>query len=142
MKDSFEQERERMGAVTEFAGKTGPIWLERLEPELSKLPRGTFVVINCITGEYVTGGTMVEATDAFEQRFEKTIGWVHEIGGVFFSEAVLAELAGRVDVRERPLVRACGWPTKIEAILGTRLLSPHRLEIDFGRRLVNIETHQ
>jgi len=84
MDDDFEKRRLHLRAVTEFAGKAGPALLEKLLPELSKLPTGTVVAINCVTGEYVTGKELSEASDAFESRFGKTVGWIHEIGGGFF----------------------------------------------------------
>jgi hypothetical protein len=84
MSNDLEKRREHLRAVTEFAGKTGPIWIEQLEPELSTFPKGTFIVVNCVTGEYVTGATLSEATEKFEQRFGRTVGYVHEIGGGFF----------------------------------------------------------
>jgi hypothetical protein len=68
----------------EFADKTGPAWIEQLEPEVSRLPKGTFVVVNCVTGEYVTGTTLRQALDNFDQRFGGTVGHVHEVGGGFF----------------------------------------------------------
>jgi hypothetical protein len=84
MHDDFEKRRSHLRAVTEFAGKTGPAWVEELEPEFSKLPTGTVVAINCVTGEYVTGTGLSEARGAFERRFGKTVGWIHEVGGGFF----------------------------------------------------------
>jgi len=84
MDDDFEKRRSHMRAVTEFAGKTGPIWVQEFESEFSKLPKGTVVAINCVTGEYVTGTGLSEASDAFEKRFGKTVGWIHEVGGGFF----------------------------------------------------------
>jgi len=84
MDDDFEKRRLHLCAVTEFAGRTGPAWVEKFEPELSKLPVGTVVAINCVTGEYVTGKGLSEASDAFESRFGKTVGWIHEVGGGFF----------------------------------------------------------
>jgi predicted aspartyl protease len=48
----------------------------------------------------------------------------------------------RIEVLVSTAERArAALPDEPVAILGTRLLSPHRLEIDFGRRLVNIEAH-
>jgi hypothetical protein len=81
--DYFEKRRSHMHAVTEFASKTGPAWVEEFKSDLSKLPKGTVVAINCVTGEYVTGPGLSEASDTFEKRFGKTVGWLHEIGGGF-----------------------------------------------------------
>ena len=62
MNDDFEKRRSHMHAVTEFAAKTGPAWVEEFKSELSKLPTGTVVAINCVTGEYVTGTGLSEAS--------------------------------------------------------------------------------
>jgi hypothetical protein len=74
----------RMKAQTEFAAEHGEAWLRRLEGQLAGLPKGTIVVINCRTGEYVLGPTRLKAADEFERRFGKEIGYVHEIGGGIF----------------------------------------------------------
>src|SRR6516164_10452000 len=79
MDNDFEKRRSHMHAVTEFAAKTAPAWVEEFKSELSKLPTGTVVAINCVTGEYVTGTGLSEASEAFERRFGKTVGWIHEI---------------------------------------------------------------
>jgi hypothetical protein len=76
--------RARMKAQTEYAQKHGEAWLRRLEEKFAGLPKGTIVVINCRTGEYVLGPTRLKAGDEFERRFGKEIGYVHEIGGGIF----------------------------------------------------------
>jgi hypothetical protein len=73
--------RARIKAQTEFAQKHGATWLRRLDGEFADLPKGTIVIINCRTGEYVLGSTRPGAADEFERRFGKEIGFVHEIGG-------------------------------------------------------------
>jgi hypothetical protein len=84
MNDAFEPQRLHLQSVTEFAAKAGPAWVEQLKPQLAELSKGTVVAINCETGEYVTGAGLSEARGAFERRFGKTVGWMHEIGGGFF----------------------------------------------------------
>jgi hypothetical protein len=84
MNDDLEALRERLRTTGELARDKGEVWVEKLGPELSALPKGTVVAINCATGEYVLGKTRLEAADAFEKRFGKTLGWVHEVGGGVF----------------------------------------------------------
>jgi len=80
----LEERRARMKARHEYTQEHGEAWVKRLEPELAKLPQLTFVVINCRTGEYVTGSTLREAADEFESRFTTDLGFAHQIGGGFF----------------------------------------------------------
>jgi hypothetical protein len=84
MDETFDKQRVHLHAVTEFAARAGPRWIEGMGPELAKLPKGTVVAINCETGEYVIGKGISEASDAFEKRFGRATGWMHEIGGGFF----------------------------------------------------------
>lgn len=69
-----------------YARAEGERWLTALEPELSKLTKGTVIVINVATGEYETGQNQHEALRAYHARFgfNQTIGWVHEIGREIF----------------------------------------------------------
>jgi hypothetical protein len=76
--------RARMQAQHEIAEKYGDAWVKQLEPELARLPKYTFVVINCRTGEYVVGSTLVEVTDEYERRFKGDVGYAHQVGGGFF----------------------------------------------------------
>jgi hypothetical protein len=78
--------RARMKAQNDYAGEHGEAWVKRLENEFARLPKGTHVAINCRTGEYVLGGTALEAVDQFERRFGKgkEIGYMIEIGGGIF----------------------------------------------------------
>jgi len=80
----FEERPVSMDARHKYTQKHGEAWLKRLEPELAKLPKLTVVVINCRTGEYVTGATLREAADKFESRFATDLGFAHQIGGGFF----------------------------------------------------------
>jgi hypothetical protein len=84
MSDDLQGLRERLRAAGEIARDKGEAWLERLEPEFSTLPQGTVVVINCMTGEYVTGATRLAALRQFQQQFGQTAGLMHEIGGGIF----------------------------------------------------------
>jgi len=76
--------RSRLKAQREIAEKHGGAWVQRLEPELACLPEYTFVVINCRTGEYVSGQNLVDVTNEYERRFKGDVGYVHQIGGGFF----------------------------------------------------------
>jgi hypothetical protein len=84
MNDDLQELGERLRVRGELAREKGEAWVEKLGPELATLPKGTVVAINCATGEYVLGNTRLEAADAFEQRFGRTSGWIHEIGGGVF----------------------------------------------------------
>lgn len=80
----LEELRARLEARHATAEKYGEPWVRRLEPEFAKFPKGTFVVINCRTGEYVTGSTLLDAADEFERRFKDDLGYAHQVGGGFF----------------------------------------------------------
>ncbi len=83
--DSDRDERlARMREAAEISGRQGEAWLEKLKPELDHLPNGTVVVINCATGEYITGETRLDALHKFQGRFGNVAGWMHEIGGGIF----------------------------------------------------------
>jgi len=83
--DSDRDERlARMREAAEISGRQGEAWLEKLKPEPDHLPNGTVVVINCATGEYITGETRLDALHKFQGRFGNVAGWMHEIGGGIF----------------------------------------------------------
>jgi hypothetical protein len=65
-------------------GVENEAWLKELESELEKLPSGTILVINCESGEYVTGETHIDAIHRFQREYQNARGWMHEIGGGFF----------------------------------------------------------
>jgi len=73
-----------MRAQHAIAEERGEAWVRQLEPQFAGMPKGTVVVINCSTGEYVIGPTLREAADEFERRFAKDVGYAHEIGGGVF----------------------------------------------------------
>ncbi|MFM2422719.1 MAG: hypothetical protein RL291_1249 [Pseudomonadota bacterium] len=55
--------------------------IARFVPHAASLPRGTVIVLNCETGDYVSAATEAEALDTFGARF----GWgvscvVHVVG--------------------------------------------------------------
>ena len=69
------------GSISE----AGDRWLQQLELELSKLAETTVVVINVLTGEYITAATRLGGLDRFEERFGKSApGFMHEIGRPVF----------------------------------------------------------
>ena len=78
--------RARMKAQNEYAGERGEKWVKHYDEEFKRLPKGTIVVINCRTGEYVTAPTRLEADDEYERRFgkRKDVGYMFEIGGITF----------------------------------------------------------
>jgi hypothetical protein len=78
------ERRARMRAENQYAGDMGEAWAKRHEDEFARLPKGTHVVINCGTGEYVVGPTSLTAIDEFERRFGKVLGYTIEIGGSAF----------------------------------------------------------
>ena len=55
----------------------GTVHLARLACEVRALalPRGSYVVIEVQTGQYVTGPSRLEARTAFKVRFPNTTGW-------------------------------------------------------------------
>ena len=80
--DDPEIRRER----SEFAHRQGEYWTKVHAEALSKLPDGTAVVINVVTGDIVTGHDWLAARTAFEQRFGKgtTISWSFVVGRPYF----------------------------------------------------------
>jgi len=65
----------------EFAMKCGEIHLERLAPELAALhlPKGSYVIVNVVTGEYVTAESRLEAARLFRELHSKQVGWAKRI---------------------------------------------------------------
>ena len=83
--DSLQGERlARRREELETTARLGRAWLERLQPQLEHLPKGTVVVVNCATGEYVTAESRISGIDKFQDRFGNVAGWLHEIGGGIF----------------------------------------------------------
>jgi hypothetical protein len=62
---------EHLAARAEMLGEEADRWKKHHAEELAKIPVGVTVIINLVTGEYVTGPTWHAARDAFEQRFGK-----------------------------------------------------------------------
>ena len=58
-------------------------WLRAFDLWLTSLPTGKVVVVDLLTGDFVTAWSRIEALDAFEKEFGsgRTVGWLHEIGG-------------------------------------------------------------
>ena len=68
-------------ARSAFTAEQGQLWLERKKSEIEALPKGTVVVIDIATGEYVTGKTWLEANPIFDQRFgTSALGFVYHVG--------------------------------------------------------------
>jgi len=69
-------------AEIDRVGERGEQWVRQYDQEFSRMPKGTHVIINCRTGEYVTGPTSLRAIDAYARRFgRKEPGYVIEVGG-------------------------------------------------------------
>ena len=80
------QDPEHLKARASFIGEEGERWRRHHADALSKLPEGTTVIINVVTGDYVTGSDWHAARDAFEQRFGvgKTLSWSYTVGRPLF----------------------------------------------------------
>ena len=68
---------EHQHARAKFVQEEGARWEHVHAAAFAKLPEGTAVVINIVTGEYVTGADCFEAREAFQQKFGKgrTMSW-------------------------------------------------------------------
>jgi hypothetical protein len=57
--------------------------LADLHPTIAELAPGTVIVIDLVTGAFVTAPSRSEGLDAFERRFGagQTMGWLHQVGG-------------------------------------------------------------
>jgi hypothetical protein len=74
----------RMHAQNEYAGERGKQWAKHYDEEFKRVPKGTAVVINCRTGEYVLSSIRRKAIDDFQKKFGKDAGYLIEIGGGTF----------------------------------------------------------
>ena len=79
-------DQERFEAQTEFAVREGERWRQQKRAELEGLSVGTVVMINVISGEYITAPSRIEAMDRFDQRFGRktTLGYSFEVGRPVF----------------------------------------------------------
>ena len=70
----------------DFAAQQGKYWTQVHAEALGKLPAGTTVIINVITGEYVTGAEWLATREAYEQKFGQgtTISWSFEVDRPIF----------------------------------------------------------
>jgi hypothetical protein len=76
-----DEDLEQARARSAFSATQGQIWVSRKRAELDALPKGTVVIIDVATGNYVTGKTWLEGHPLFEQRFGKSaLGFVHRVG--------------------------------------------------------------
>lgn len=64
----------------EFAARQGTYWAKVHADAFAKLSAGTTVIIEVVSGDYVTGATWHAAREAYDQRFGKgkTISWSFE----------------------------------------------------------------
>jgi hypothetical protein len=64
-----------------FTGEQGRLWLVKMQAEIAALAQGTVVVIDIVTGEYVTAKTWLEAHLVFTQRFgPSALGFTRHVG--------------------------------------------------------------
>jgi uncharacterized membrane-anchored protein len=64
-----------------FTSEQGQLWLAKKQAEIDALAKGTVVVIDIVTGDYVTAKTWLEAHPAFTQRFgSSALGFTHHVG--------------------------------------------------------------
>lgn len=58
-------------------------WLDACDHWLADLPKGKVIVVDLLTGDYVSASTRLLALVAFKKQFGqgKTVGWLHEVGG-------------------------------------------------------------
>jgi hypothetical protein len=65
----------------EDCGLQGERWIEKKRAEFDALPKGTVVIIDIVSGEFVTGKTLLEANPIFDQRFgSAAAGHVYRVG--------------------------------------------------------------
>ena len=64
----------------DFAAQQGAYWARVHADAFAKLAAGTTVIINVITGEYVTGAEWLATREAYERKFGqgKSISWSFE----------------------------------------------------------------
>ena len=68
-------------ACSAFTREQGERWVAKKKALLDALPKGTVVVIDIVTGEYVTAKTWLAAHPLFQQRFgSSALGFVYRAG--------------------------------------------------------------
>jgi hypothetical protein len=67
----------------DYVTKRAQAVLADLQSAIAGLAPGTVVVVDLVTGAFVTAPSRIEGLDAFEQRFGdgQTMGWLHQVGG-------------------------------------------------------------
>ena len=68
----------------EFVERKGKVFLKKLAGELKALglPRGGYVIVNVLTGDYVTGASRREAMVAYRSKYKGSPGWASRIEDV------------------------------------------------------------
>lgn len=76
--DELERRKAEVDANFAKAERLGKAQLERLARGIRalELPRGSYVIIEVDTGEYVTGPSRKEARLAFRARYPKALAWM------------------------------------------------------------------
>ena len=77
-----QQEKALKEALGDFAQRRGEIFFAQLRSDLGPdiHRRGKFIAIDALSGEYVFGGSIGDAMDAFEQKFGmKAVAWLVDL---------------------------------------------------------------
>jgi hypothetical protein len=66
-----------------FVDTVANYWMAEHRAEISRLAKGVVVVIDLVSGRYLTATSRLAGLHAFEAEFgrNQTIGWLHEVGG-------------------------------------------------------------
>lgn len=77
---------EHLKARAEWIGAEADRWKQHHAEAFARLPEGTTVIIDIVSGAYVTGDTWYSARDAFIQRFgpDKTLSHSFTVGRPIF----------------------------------------------------------
>lgn len=71
-------------ASPRLAEQKGEVLLKALAPSLKKrgVPTASYVMVNILSGEFVTGKTLNEAAQRFKNAHPDGIGWVRRFGDI------------------------------------------------------------
>lgn len=75
--DARRDRNEAIAANFDMAEAKGKVHLARLATELRKLdlPRGSYVIVEVASGQYVTGCSRMAARNVFREKFPDATGW-------------------------------------------------------------------
>ena len=99
-------DRDHLQVRADMIGAEGERWRKHHAEALAKLPSGTTVIIDIVTGEYVTGPDWHAAMDEYEQRFgsDKTLSHSYTIDRRLFIGGGVLAAYGRLAGFERRTV--------------------------------------